>query len=153
MRAARLLLLTSLLTSLWIGVSLGGASLYAAAPLEEEMTHAHDTASQIVTEDAELKDQIVKVEEALSALHPEMARLRNAIKQEPDPARKAALYAELDSLREDHDALERILHDLVEEATATEWTKIDEALKKARSIEQYQEKASRREEVIRDRQQ
>ena len=149
MRVARLWLLMSLC----IGISSWGASLYAAAPLEEEMTHAHDTASKIVTEDAELKEQIVKIEEALAALHPEMARRRNGIKQETDPARKAALYAELDSLREDHDALERILHDLVEEAIATEWTKIDEALKKARLIEQYQEKASRHEEVIRDRQQ
>ena len=149
MRGSRLLFLASLLFS----TGWAGSFLFAAEPAEDESTHTYNVAPQITTEDPELKEQIVKVEGVLGDLHTDMTQRRNAIKQETDPAKKAALYAELDKIRRERDTLERILHELVEEATATEWTKIDEALKRARTIEKYQERAYRREEVIRDRQQ
>ena len=40
----------------------------------------------------------------------------------------------------------------VEEARATEWTKIDEALKRAKRFDRMQERVYERQEVIRDRQ-
>lgn len=140
-----------LLASLWMSLCWAELPLLAAESAEEQPSHVHDISSKIVTEDQELKEQMKKVEAALTDLHSEMTKRRNAIKEETDPARKAALYAELDQIREEHDTLERLLHDLVEEATATEWTKIDEALKRVKSIERYQERAERREEVFRDR--
>lgn len=137
----------ALLIALCVGTPAG------AAGTREEEEHSHEGALSVATEDQVLKDQIVKVHEGLSQIHQEMAKRRKALQAETDEARKAALYAELDGLRKEHDLLERLLHDLVEEATATEWTTIDEALKRARAAEQYQERAYQREEVIRDRQQ
>lgn len=125
---------------------------YAAEP-EEETTHTHEEALSIATEDPVLKEQIVKVTEALEQLHRQMAQRRQALNASTDEVRKAALYAELDGLRKEHDMLERLLHELVDEATATEWTKIDEALRQARRFERSQEGAYQKEENLRERKQ
>lgn len=122
------------------------------SPPEEE-THSHPESLDVATEDAVLKEQIRKVNESLTTLHQEMSALRRAIQREADPSRKAALYAELDGLRKQHDMLERLLHDLVDEARATEWTAIDEALRRIKPYEKRQEKAYEKEEALRERQQ
>ena len=127
-------------------------SAYAADPAENDKeTHSHEAALQVVTEDPVLKEQIIKVTEGLQILYRQMAQRRQAIQKETDSIRKAALYVELDGLRRERDALEGLLHELVEEAKATEWTKIDEALKGVRFIDRYSEKETRKEEVLRDR--
>lgn len=150
----------SRLTGRWLAVGLflwlvsGGAGLAGSFAAEsEEEAHSHEEALAVVTEDTVLKEQIVKVTEGLRTIHDEMARRRKAIQAETDGARRAALYAQLDAVRKEHDALEDLLHDLVEEARATEWTKIDEALRRARAVERYEERRYRQEEVLRDRQQ
>ncbi len=121
-------------------------------PSDEETAYSQDKAPEVATEDTDLRTQIVKIDQALEDLHTQMAHRRKAIQLEIDPAKKTALYSELDEMRKNRDTLEQILHELVEEAKATEWTKIDEALKRSRKFEQYQEKAYRREEAIRERQ-
>lgn len=123
----------------------------AEDPSEE--AHFHSEALGVATEDAVLKEQIQKVNESLTTLHQEMSARRRAIQREADPGRKAALYAELDGLRKEHDMLERLLHDLVDEARATEWTKIDEALRRIKPHERRQEKSYEKEEALRERQQ
>lgn len=130
-------------------------SLYAADPAteNEKEAHSHEAALQVATEDPVLKEQIVQVTGALQKIHQEMTRRRKGIEAEADPKKKAVLYADLDALRKEHDLIERLLHELVEEARATEWTKIDEALRRALAFERYQERAYRHEEVLRDRQQ
>ena len=125
----------------------------AESESEEEETHTHSEALNIVTEDQELKEQIEKVAEGLGELHQQMAQRRKMIQSETSEAKKVAWYAELDGLRKEHDLLEGLLHELVEEATATEWTKVDEALKRAREFERHQEHAYQREEGLRERQQ
>lgn len=120
-------------------------------PLKE--SHTREEALQVPTEDPVLKEQIEKVTKGLQDLHREMAMARQMIQQETSEKRKTALYAELDGLRKERDMLERLLHDLVEEATATEWTAIDEALRRAKSFERYQEKSYQKEENLRERKQ
>lgn len=137
--------------ALVMSVFLCPVAAQAAEPAEEE-THSHAEALKVTTGDEVLKEQIEKVTQALEGIHEQMAQRRRQIQGETDEAKKAALYAELDGLRKEHDMLERLLHDLVEEATATEWTAIDEALRRAKAVEQYQERLYQKEEVIRDRQ-
>lgn len=128
------------------------AAAGAASPTNDE-PHAHPQLPAGTIADPVLEEQIAKVQGALDQLHEQMAQRRLALQQEPDGTRKAALYAELDGLRKERDLLERLLHDLVDEAKATEWTAIDEALKRARTFERRQEGTYQREEAIRDRQQ
>ena len=129
-----------------------GLCPWPAVAQSEEESHHHEEALQVPTGDPVLQEQIVQVTNALEGIHQQMAQRRQAIQKETDEARKAALYAELDGLRKEHDMLERLLHELVDEAKATEWTKIDEALRKTRPQEQRQEERYRQEESIRDRQ-
>lgn len=116
---------------------------------EEARPHIDPTA--IHTEDEDLKAQIFKVNDALENLHRQIAQQRKQIQAAATDAERARLYARLDALRKEHDMLERLLHELVDEATATEWTKVDQALKRVRELERYQEKQQRREDVLRDR--
>jgi predicted nucleic acid-binding Zn-ribbon protein len=116
---------------------------------EESRPHVDPTA--INTEDEDLKEQIFKVNDALEELHQQIAQQRKQIQAVGTDAERAGLYARLDALRKEHDMLERLLHELVDEARATEWTKVDEALKRVRGLERYQEKQQRREDVLRDR--
>ncbi|MBI4227405.1 MAG: hypothetical protein HY600_03905 [Candidatus Omnitrophica bacterium] len=144
----------------WLGVVMAvvlgtpwgaGASVWAAGSADEA-PHAHQMeAAAVVTEDAVLKEQIAKVDEALATIHEQMAVRRQALQQAMTEGQKASLYAELDGLRKEHDLLERLLHELLDEARATEWTAIDAALARVKSYERVQERATRREEALRDR--
>jgi len=127
--------------------------LEAAPPDEEETPRAHEEALTVATEDEQLKQQILKINEAVGQIYEQMAQKRRALNAAPSETQKAALYAELDGLHKERNMLERLLHDLVEEAKATEWTKIDEALKRAKAFERYQERVYQKQEVIRERQQ
>jgi len=55
-------------------------------------------------------------------------------------------------LRKEREDLEALLHDLVEEARASERTEIDEALARVRWLERQQEQWYKKEELLRDRQ-
>ena len=136
-----------------VATGMVGVSVAWAAPAAEESHHAHEAAAMaaVSTDDPVLKEQIAKVDQALAQIHEQMAQSRQVLQQATTEAQRASLYGALDGLRKEHDMLERLLHELVEEATATEWTKIDEALKRARSFERSQEKAYQQEETVRER--
>lgn len=149
MFVSRWLFVAALLGFGWVAIPAQAAQEEDLAP---EAPHSHLKTLSVATEDQELQYQILKINDALEELHQKMAVRKKAIQIAPSDARKATLYAELDGLRKEHDMLERLLHDLVDEAQATEWTKVDEALKRVRDLERYQEKQQRREDVLRDRQ-
>ncbi|GEM_PF-5472822 len=121
----------------------GGAALPAQAAQEETLS--------VATEDPELQEQISQVNQALEEIHQQLVARKKALQMVLSDAQKARLYDELDGLRRERDMLERLLHDLVDEAQATEWTAIDEALKRARAAERPQERAVQREENLRER--
>lgn len=124
----------------------------AVAAEEENGNSTHEEAINLATEDAVLKEQIIKIDQATQDLHHQIVQVRQTIQQTTDQAEKAKLYAQLDDLQKDQHSLEQILHELLEEAKATEWTKIDAALKRAKRFERYQEEVYQKQEVIRDRQ-
>ena len=103
--------------------------------------------------DPELEQQINEVQEALTSIHQQIVRRKEALKKAADPAAKSQVYDELEVLRKEAAELERLLHELVEEARASERTAIDEALARARWLERQQEYQAQKEEIIRDRQQ
>jgi len=103
--------------------------------------------------DPELEQQIQEVQDALGAIHRQMVRRKETIDTAQDPAKKAALYAELETLRKEREDLEALLHDLVDEAKASQRTTIDEALARAKWLERQQDYQEQKEELIRDRQQ
>ncbi len=115
-----------------------------------ERPHTHEKALRVETEDPVLKEQIVKLTQSLDQFHHQMAQKR-AIQATTDEAQKSALYAELDILHKEHDMLDRLLHDLIFEAQATEWTRGDEALRRIKPFERRQEQELRQEEALRDR--
>ncbi len=102
--------------------------------------------------DPELEAQIQEVQEALSTIHTQMVRRKDALGKTQDPATKARLLEEFERLRQEREDLEALLHDLVDEAKISEQTAIDEALAKARWLERQREYQEQREELIRDRQ-
>lgn len=102
--------------------------------------------------DPELEAQIIEVQDGLGTVHKQMVRRKEALKQTKDPATKTKLYDELEALRKEREDLEAILHDLVEEAKASQRTAIDEALARARWLERQQEYWDKKEELLRDRQ-
>ena len=103
--------------------------------------------------DPELEDQIVEVQKALKAIYQQMVRRKEALKKTQDPAAKATLFDEFERLRKEREDLEKLLHDLVDEAKLSEQTEIDAALARARWLERQQEYEQQKEELIRDRQQ
>ena len=105
-----------------------------------------------VPADVELERQIKEVQEALGAIYKEMVRRKEALKKEQDPAAKATLFDEFERLRKEREDLEKLLHDLVDEAKLSEQTEIDAALARARWLERQQEYQQQKEEIIRDRQ-
>ena len=105
-----------------------------------------------VTADPELEEQIVEIQQALSAINRELVRRNEAVEKTADAEVKTRLYGELDLLRKEHRSLEGLLNDLVDEAKASERTEIDEALARARWLEQQQERWYQKEEQLRDRQ-
>ena len=106
-----------------------------------------------VPADPELEQQIQEVQDALSTIHKQMVRRKEAIQKTQDPAAKSTLYDEFERLRKDREELEALLHNLVDEAKLSEQTAIDEALAHARYLERQQEYHEKKEELIRDRQQ
>ncbi|MDP3723743.1 MAG: hypothetical protein Q8R91_09655 [Candidatus Omnitrophota bacterium] len=102
--------------------------------------------------DPELEEQIQEVQEALSTIHRQMVRRKEALHNTQDAATKASLYEEMERLRKEREDLEALLHDLVEEARISERTEIDEALARVRWLERQQEQWYQKEELLRDRQ-
>jgi hypothetical protein len=139
---------------IWVASCLGVDTLVfaesnAATPSDEE----HQWLEPIpVPADPELEDQILEIQGALSTLHQQTVRRKEALKHTQDAASKATLYEELEVLRKERQELEALLHHLVEEARLSEQTAIDEALAQARWLERQQERHEQREELIRDRQ-
>ena len=124
----------------------------ASAAEEENGGLVHEEAMTLVTEDEALKEQIIQLDQAAQNLHHQIAQLRATIQGIADQVQKAKLYAELDGMQKELRSLEQLLHELLDEAKATEWTKIDEALKRANRFDRMQERVYERQEVIRDRQ-
>lgn len=137
-----------------LGSCFSGMPGLAEESLEDEarLRKAQEAAA-VMTEDPVLKEQITKVAQALEQIHRQMAQRRQAIQRTNDEAQKSALYAELDGLRRERDLLERLVHELADEARATEWTAIDEALQRAKRFERAQDRSYKREEDLRERQQ
>jgi len=102
--------------------------------------------------DPELEELIKEVQEALNAVHQQMVRRKELVKQTEDAAAKATLYDELERLRKERAELQALLNQLVEEAQISQRTAIDEALARARWLEQREERWEKKEELIRDRQ-
>lgn len=152
MRAHRLFWTAGILWGL-LGAGFTLADETSPAPEEETAEGLYKEAVTVSTEDQVLKEQLLKVASILQETHQKMTQRRRELQQTTDQTRKTALYTELDGLRKERDMLERLLHDLVEEATATEWTAIDEALRRAKSFERHQEKAYQKEENLRERKQ
>ncbi|MBI3330601.1 MAG: hypothetical protein HYZ96_00650 [Candidatus Omnitrophica bacterium] len=144
----------ALLVGLVGGLSLGGVRLAAEEPaaaspedLEEPWMEPLPTPF-----DPELEGLIKEVQEALNAVHQQMVRRKELVKQTVDPAAKSTLYDELERLRKERAELQALLNQLVEEAAVSQRTAIDEALARARWLEQRQERWEKKEELIRDRQ-
>lgn len=123
----------------------------ASSPAAEEPPASSQETPLPPTEDPVLKEQIVRIHSILAELDFQTSKRRKAIQEEADPARKANLRAQLDGLRRERGLLVGLLNDLIAEARATEWTRIDEALKRVRSFEQTQERLYKREEDLRER--
>ncbi len=140
------------LCTLGVGLSLFQVGFSALAKGDSD-TATHKEAVNLATEDVVLKEQITKIDVELGKLHEQTARIRKTIQQTTDQSQKTALYGQLDGLQNEQKSLERLLNELIGEAKATEWTKIDAALKRAKKSELYQEREYEREEAIRDRRQ
>ena len=102
--------------------------------------------------DPELEALIEEIQDGLKTIHRQMVRRKESVDQTQDPAAKAAIYEELEALRKERDELRGLLNKLVEEAKISELTEIDEALARARWLEQREERWEKKEELIRDRQ-
>lgn len=151
---------------LMVGLLMGAAAALLASPLGAEPPKgaSQPTSTDIevaeprwmeplpVPADVELEEQIQEVQEALSAIYQQMVRRRDALKKTTDAATKANLYDEFERLRKEREALEALLHDLIDEARLSEQTEIDAALARARWLERQQEYHAQKEELIRDRQ-
>lgn len=105
-----------------------------------------------VPADPELEQQIVEVQDALKTINEQIVRRKRAVDEAKDASGKATLYEELERLRRERSVLQRLLDELVEEAKLSEQTAIDEALARARWLEQQRERHEKKEELIRDRQ-
>ena len=148
-----------LIRTLGAGLLALGLALASSGPLPAEEPAAQD-ADEIapwleplpVPFDPELEELIEEVQDGLSTLHKQMVRRKESLDQTQDPAAKAALYEELEMLRRERDELRVLLNKLVEEARISELTEIDEALARARWLEQREERWEKKEEIIRDRQ-
>jgi len=104
-----------------------------------------------VSADPELEEQIEEIQDALTFLHKDIARHKEALHKTEYTATQTTLQAQLDSLLEERDTLESLLYQLVDEAKASEWTAVDKVLRRAEREERQQERLERREEIIQDR--
>lgn len=106
-----------------------------------------------VPADAELEKQIWEVQDALKTIAEQMVRHKDALEKTQDLATRETLADGFERLRKEREGLEKLLHALTDEAKLSEQTTIDEALARARWLEQQQERWQQEEEGIRDRQQ
>lgn len=126
----------------------------AAVQSPEETEHERWWLKPIpVPADLELEQQLTEIQQALQALHEQIVRRKQALNNTQEPTVKTTLYHEIELLRAERDKLEALLHDLVNEAKASEKTAIDEAIARARGLERQQEYWQRKEEATRDRRQ
>lgn len=130
-------------------LSLGGALLAQDLPNHDEESWLEPIP---IPFDPELEHQIEEVQGALSAINKQIVRHKEQVNKEPDAGVKAKLYEKLETLREEQEDLEALLHDLIGEAKASQRTAIDEALRRARWLERQQEYWDKKEELLRDRQ-
>lgn len=146
--------LGALMLGMWLPASMQAEEPSTQPPPAEETEEAKPVWMKPlpVPFDVELEQQIVEVQDALKTIHQQMVRRKEALKKIHEPATKTRLYEELEQLRKTRDELERLLHDLVDEAKASQKTEIDEALTRARWLERKQEYEAQKEELIRDRQ-
>ena len=145
----------SRLSRLMAGLLVSAAAASLAGPLGAEPPEVEEPRWMEplpVPADVELEEQIQEVQEALGAIYQQMVRRRDALKKTTDAAIKAGLYDEFERLRKEREDLEKLLHDLVDEAKLSEQTAIDAALARARWFERQQEYQAQKEELIRDRQ-
>ena len=152
---------------LMVGMLVWAATAFLAGPLGAEPPSSTSQPTSRDTEveeprwmeampvpaDPELEEQIVEIQKALKAIYQQMVRRKEVLKKTQDPAAKATLYDEFERLRKEREDLEKLLHDLVDEAKLSEQTEIDAALARARWLERQQEYRDQKEEIIRDRQQ
>ncbi len=127
-----------------------------ASPLSAQKPPAEEPAESWlqpypIPADPELEEQIVEIQQALSAINRELVRRNEAVEKTADAAEKTKLYDELGLLRKERRSLEGLLNDLVDEAKASERTEIDEALARVRWLELQQERWNQKEELTRDR--
>ena len=138
-----------------LGLSFGGPllaeeSANTPTPEKVEAKEPHWMEPIPIPADPELEQQIKEVREALGTIDQQIVRRKEAAEKAQEPATKTTLYEELEHLRKEHDDLEALLHDLVNEAKASEQTAVDEALARARWLERRQEYLEQKEELIRD---
>ena len=146
----------SRLSRLMAGLLVSAAAASLAGPLGAEPPTEVEEPRWMeaipIPADPELEEQIVEIQDALKAIYTEMVRRKELLKKTQDATTKATLYDEFERLRKEREDLEKLLHDLVDEAKLSEQTAIDEALARARWLERQQERHTQREELIRDRQ-
>ncbi|MBI2870226.1 MAG: hypothetical protein HYY14_00785 [Candidatus Omnitrophica bacterium] len=131
----------------------------ASAPAQEDKSQVKDpfpleepwVEALPVPYDPELEQQIQEVQESISTLHEQMVRRKAALEQALEPGEEGRIREELSQLKHERDALEKMLHNLVDEARASEWTKIDEALKRTRRLDILEDRKERKEEAVRDK--
>lgn len=128
-----------------------------AASAQEPSTSAADQPTESWLQpyptpaDPELEEQIAELQQAVGAITKELVRRKKAVHELQDSAAKTQLYDEIEMLRKEERMLGALLRDLIDEARASEWTAIDEALARARWLERQQEYHEKAEEIIRDR--
>ena len=126
------------------------------APADSTTQETQQTQSWLepypVPADPELEKQITELQEALGAINKELVRRKQAVQTAQEATVKAKLYEDIETLRKEQNALDALLRDLIDEARASEWTAIDEALARVRWLERKQEYHDRTEEILRDRQ-
>ncbi len=122
-------------------------------PSKQGSNAASEEESPAVTADPILRRQIGTIQGELGWLNHLMVERKLAIDREPDEKKKLLLYSQWDRLRRERKSLEWLLQDLVEEARAIEWSKIDEAISRVRALERELERTERKEDTLRDRQQ
>lgn len=135
------------------GMVLSVPAVYAQEPSASDTEHPTESWLQPypTPADPELEEQIVELQQALGAITKELVRRKQAVQDLQDSAAKTQLYEEIEMLRKEERILGALLRDLIDEAKASEWTAIDEALARARWLERQQEYHDKAEELIRDR--
>ena len=105
----------------------------------------------LVPQDRELEKQIKEVQDSIFTLHQQMVRRKLTLSETDGVEDRNELMQEIELLTKERDMLEGILHDMVDEARATEWTVIDQALERSRKLEFLLDLEEIKEEAVSDR--